>query len=153
MRFLELLIPPPAVLAIFIAGGWFASRYAPLAHIEFPGQRIVAVIAMALGACVALLGVAEFKRARTTINPMAPDATTTIVSTGIYKVSRNPMYLGLALFALGIAVWNATLIGYALVGVFCAYLTRFQIIPEERVLLERFGDEFGKYRSTVRRWI
>lgn len=153
MRFLELLIPPPAVLAIFVVAVWFASLYAPLVHIPFPGQRIVAVTAMALGVCVALLGVVEFKRARTTINPMAPNATTAIVSTGIYKVSRNPMYLGLALVALGIAIWSAALIGYLLVGVFCAYLTRFQIIPEERVLLERFGTEFDQYRRTVRRWI
>jgi len=153
VRFLELLIPPPAVLAIFAIAVWLASRYAPLVDIPFPAQRMVAVIAMVMGVLVALLGVVEFKRARTTINPMAPGATTTIVSSGVYKISRNPMYLGLALVALGIAIWNSALSGYLLVGVFCAYLTRFQIIPEERVLLERFGAEFGQYRSAVRRWI
>ena len=63
------------------------------------------------------------------------------------------MYLGMALVLLGFAAWTSTLAGYSLVLLFCWYLTRFQIIPEERALLAAFGPEFAQYMSKVRRWI
>ena len=84
---------------------------------------------------------------------MAPQRSTAVVRTGLYRLSRNPMYLGMALALLGLAAWSSSLTGYALVAAFCGYLTRFQIVPEERALLQRFGPEFADYMSQVRRWI
>jgi protein-S-isoprenylcysteine O-methyltransferase Ste14 len=84
---------------------------------------------------------------------MSPAKTSALVSSGIYRWSRNPMYLGMALLLLGVAAWGSTLAGYLLVFVFCWFLTRFQIIPEERALLAAFGQEFAQYMARVRRWI
>ena len=153
MHPLELRIPPLALLAAFAAAIVTASVWAPLARVPVPGHRVMALLLVVAGLGVALAGVVAFRRARTTVNPLSPQRTTTVVCTGIYRRSRNPMYLGMALALLGVAAWGSSLAGYALVPAFCAYLTRFQIVPEERALLQRFGPEFASYRAQVRRWI
>jgi protein-S-isoprenylcysteine O-methyltransferase Ste14 len=84
---------------------------------------------------------------------MSPDRASALISSGIYRWSRNPMYFGMALLLLGVAAWGSTLAGYLLVLAFCWFLTRFQIIPEERALLAAFGQEFAQYMARVRRWI
>ena len=75
------------------------------------------------------------------------------MDSGIYCLTLNPMYLGMALMLLSVAVWCSTLLGYALVPLFCVYMTEFQIKPEERALLAIFGQEFSIYMTKVRRWI
>lgn len=152
MRRLELLIPPPVVAAGFVGMVWITARY-DLVHAPFPAQWIVALTLVAAGTLISFLGIFALVRARTTINPTAPGSTTTVVSTGVYRLSRNPMYLGLAVAGLGFAIWKSALVGYPLLFACCAYLTRFQIIPEERALLARFGAEFREYMGEVRRWI
>jgi protein-S-isoprenylcysteine O-methyltransferase Ste14 len=152
MRPLELRIPPLALAAIFAAAIGLASVHAPLIGFPFPGHRLAAVILAALGLAIALAGVVQFRRARTTVSPMSPEGTSAIVTTGLYRWSRNPMYLGMALALLGVAAWASTLAGYLLVAAFCAYLTRFQIVPEERALMASFGPEFVRYMTRVRRW-
>lgn len=131
----------------------FASARWPIVALAFPGQRLLAVMLALAGVLVAVLGVTEFRRARTTVNPMAPERSSAIVSSGVYRISRNPMYLGFAAALLGLAVWFSSLAGYALVAAFCALLTRLQIIPEERILRERFGTAYADYQGRVRRWI
>ena len=153
MHRFELRIPPLVLVAVFAAAIVAASRWAPLARVPVPGHRVIALLLVVAGLGVALAGVVAFRRARTTVNPMAPERTTTVVCTGIYRLSRNPMYLGMALALLGVAAWGSSLAGYALVPVFCAYQTRFQIVPEERALLQHFGPEFSAYMGRVRRWI
>jgi protein-S-isoprenylcysteine O-methyltransferase Ste14 len=111
------------------------------------------------GGC-ALIGLAcgapafrAFGRARTTINPVDIDAASTLVTDGIYRYTRNPMYLGL--LAL-LAAWAVYLgVGWALLGpmIFVAFITRFQIMPEERVLQGKFGAAYADYRARVRRWV
>ena len=153
MHRLELRIPPLVLVAIFAAAIVAASVWMPLVRVPVPGHRTLAVLLVLAGLGVALAGVVAFRRARTTVNPMAPQRSTTVVRTGLYRLSRNPMYLGMALALLGLAAWGSSLAGYALVSAFCAYLTRFQIKPEERALLQRFGREFADYMGQVRRWI
>lgn len=153
MRSLELRIPPLALAAAIAAAIALASIHAPLLDLPFPGHRFAATILAIAGLAIALAGVAQFRRARTTVNPTSPDRTSAIVTSGLYRWSRNPMYLGMALILLGMAVWTSTLAGYLLVAVFCAYLTRFQIVPEERALIASFGPEFQRYMNEVRRWI
>jgi protein-S-isoprenylcysteine O-methyltransferase Ste14 len=84
---------------------------------------------------------------------MKPETTATIVTAGIYCVTRNPMYLGIAFVLLGWAIYLANLAALLLVPAFIAYMTRFQIKPEERALLEKFGSNFADYMAAVRRWI
>lgn len=106
-----------------------------------------------LGITLDLLGVVSFYRAKTTVNPLKPASTSTIVQTGIYRFSRNPMYLGMLLVLLGFALYLMHPVAFLVLPAFVAYLTRYQIIPEERHLAARFGAEYTSYVSRVRRWI
>lgn len=153
MRQLELRIPPLAVVAAFAIAIGLVTVYVPLIRVPLPAHRYAAAALVIIGLLLALAGVLQFRRARTTVNPMSPDKASAVVSSGLYRWSRNPMYLGMALLLFGVAAWGSTLAGYLLVPVFCWYLTRFQIIPEEKALLAAFGQEFSEYMSRVRRWI
>jgi protein-S-isoprenylcysteine O-methyltransferase Ste14 len=150
---LELRVPPVAVVAICALAIVGASAYAPVVELRFVGYKALAVMAFVLGIGVAAAGVLQFSRARTTVNPLVPGQASAVVSTGIYRWSRNPMYLGMALCLLALAVWRSSLLGYTVIPLFCAYITRFQIAPEERALLANFGSEYEAYMSRVRRWI
>ena len=87
------------------------------------------------------------------MSPFSPERTSSVVSSGIYRWTRNPMYLGMALGLFGFSVWSSSLPGFAVVLLFCLYLTRFQIQPEERMLLKLFGAEYAEYMAQVRRRI
>ena len=154
MSALELKIPPPLVAAA-VAGGRYAAASLLLPVLALPpGLRVGAALALAgVGAGFDLAGLLAFRKAKTTVNPLTPSKSATVVTTGVYRLTRNPMYLGLALMLLGLAVYLASV--WALFGplVFAAYITRFQIVPEERVLTARFGAAFSTYCARVRRWL
>ena len=114
---------------------------------------VPALALVVLGLMVEAAGVLSFRRARTTVNPFAPERTVNIVSSGIYRLSRNPMYLGMACILTGWAVWLWQVQAVLGVVLFVAWITRFQIIPEERVLTQKFGTEYRQYRQQVRRWV
>ena len=102
---------------------------------------------------MALAGNREFKRARTTINPFRPENSTVLVTSGIFRITRNPMYVGLTLVLLGWAAFLSS--GWGLLGpvVFALYINCFQIAPEERVLSAKFGEAYTRYTARVRRWL
>ena len=152
MSFLELLIPPPLVALLAGAAMWGGTMVAPLA--SGPWFRIPSAIAIAVaGLAVSTSGRLAFRNAKTTANPLKPQAATSLVVTGIYKVTRNPMYVGLALVLVGWVVFLRS--AWALLGpvAFVAYIARFQIAPEERVLAVLFGEEYLAYKSRVRPWL
>jgi protein-S-isoprenylcysteine O-methyltransferase Ste14 len=153
MRSLELRIPPPVVGLIVAAGMWTAAHLPPLLAMPTLVRLVVAALMFATGVAVALGGVVSFRRARTTVNPLKPETTAVLVVTGVYSFTRNPMYLGMALVLLAWAVFLAS--PWSLVGLvlFALYITRFQIVPEERALAVLFGESFAAYRKRVRRWI
>jgi protein-S-isoprenylcysteine O-methyltransferase Ste14 len=153
MRQLELRIPPLAVLLLFGVIAIVLARVIPTPTFRFPGAGGVAAIVAAIGTAFAVLGVVEFRRARTTVNPTQPGTTSRIVATGVYKLSRNPMYLGFALLLLALAVWLSHTPALLTVPAYMLYMNRFQIVPEERALIVKFGHEFATYMQTVRRWI
>lgn len=153
MNHLELRIPPLAMFIIFAVMIWVVGAYLPAGNVALPGRRVVAAITFLLGWGVVSAGVFEFRRRKTTMSPFSPERTASVVSSGIYRWSRNPMYLGMALALFGIAAWCSSLPGFAVVLLFCLYLTRFQIQPEERMLLKLFGAEYAEYMAQVRRWI
>lgn len=150
---LELKVPPVAVWFVFALLVWMVSQVLPLVRLAFFGHQGLAVLLFVAGGIIALMGVLEFRRAQTTVNPMQPHQASCVVDTGIFKLTRNPMYLGLAVSLLGVAAWWSTFGGYLLVPLFCLYLTRFQIIPEERALLKLFGAPCADYMHRVRRWL
>lgn len=138
---------------VFGAMAWLAARLAPWARIAIPWAAGLAMILSAAGGVLALGGMAAFRSARTTTNPLRPEAAATIVSSGAYRVSRNPMYLGLLLCLAGWAVYLSHLIALAFPVLFVAYMNRFQILPEERALAEKFGAAYADYKHAVRRWL
>jgi len=106
-----------------------------------------------IGVAFSATGILSFRRVRTTVNPTRPDEASVLVSTGIYRVTRNPMYVGLLLVLVAWAVFLAS--AWALLGVagFVLYMNRFQIAPEERALSRLFGSEYASYKARVRRWL
>jgi protein-S-isoprenylcysteine O-methyltransferase Ste14 len=149
----DLRIPPLALVSAVAVAIALVSVYVPLLRIPVPGHKYAAAALLLIGLMVALVGVFQFRRARTTVNPMSPHKASALVSSGLFRWSRNPMYLGMAVALLGLAAWASSLAGYLLVLAFCWYLTLFQIIPEERALLATFGPEFAQYMAEVRRWV
>lgn len=153
MRTLELKIPPPAVGLLIAGAMWGISLFAP--RLEAP-----ALVRVALAATLALsgfgfifAGVFSFRRMRTTVNPMKPETTTALVCSGVFGVTRNPMYVGLFVVLVAWVVFLSTV--WALLGplALVLYLNRFQIAPEERVLSAKFGSAYSAYKSRVRRWL
>jgi protein-S-isoprenylcysteine O-methyltransferase Ste14 len=153
MRSLELKIPPPAVG--FIVGGltWLANWAAPALNVALTGREAVAILVAIAGATIIGLGVVSFSRAKTTVNPMKPDSASSLVVTGIYGVTRNPMYLGVFVILIGWAIFLSNALGFVCLPLFILYMNRFQIEPEERALASLFGKDFAAYRSRVRRWL
>ncbi len=149
---LELKVPPLALVGLFAAMMWIAAVYSPVA-IDLPGRAAIALILMSGGFAVSFAGVWAFRRVKTTVNPVKPEATTTMVTSGIYRYSRNPMYLGFLLALVGWAAFLADVLAFALLPLFVLYMNRFQITPEERTLAAKFPHEFMAYKSSVRRWI
>lgn len=153
MKSLEAKIPPPAVAAATALAMWGISLLLPL--IQTSGALrlgATAVIALA-GVGFSAAGVLEFRRARTTLNPTKPEEASTLVSSGVFGITRNPMYVGLLCVLVAWAVFLASV--WALVGpvAFVLYIGRFQIAPEERVLAKLFGSEYADYQARVRRWL
>ena len=153
MRWLELRIPPPLVALTLALTMFGVGRAVPVLTIALPGSLAIAVLLATLGVAVALAGVIAFHRVRTTVNPMKPGETSTIVSGGIFRYSRNPMYLGMFLALAGWAVYLCNAAAALILPAFVVYINQYQIKPEERVLLAKFGPQFEQYASRVRRWV
>jgi protein-S-isoprenylcysteine O-methyltransferase Ste14 len=132
---------------------WGLARFAPSLHSPFPGHIALAFVIGALGLLANIAGFLQFRRARTTVNPMKLEAVSALVTSGIFRWTRNPMYLGFALVLVAWAAYLANPLSLLGVAFLIAYLNRFQIAPEERVLERRFGDQFLAYRESVRRWL
>ena len=150
---LELKIPPVALVLIIALLMWLGAAYVPGLRIHFPFQSIAACVLGLSGIIVCTLGVLEFKRARTTVNPTRPQSSSSLVTTGMYRHTRNPMYLGFLLILIGWAIITGAILAIFGLPTFVLYMNRFQIEPEERVLTGLFGDQFKTYCSAARRWI
>ena len=152
MTALELKVPPVALVLLFALMMWLTSTYEPSLTVVLPWRGAIALVVCCAGVAIALGGVMAFRRAKTTVNPITPEATTSMVSSGLYRFSRNPMYLGLLVVLIGWAIFLSHLLAFALLPVFVLYMNRFQINPEERVLSAKFP-QFRAYKNAVRRWV
>ena len=153
MSAFTLKIPP--VVTVLIVGGlmWVAARAVPSLGFALPARLGGALLLAGAGVVVALLGVASFRRAKTTVNPLHPEAASTLVVAGIYRMTRNPMYLGMLLLLLGWALFLANTLAFVITAAYIPLMNRLQIIPEEAALMAKFGDHFTAYQSKVRRWL
>lgn len=150
---LELKLPPPAVSLLCGTAMWLGARALPALAFDWPGHGVLALALAIIGFGIDLVGFLAFRRQRTTVNPLAPHKTNALVSEGIYRYSRNPMYLGQLIFLAAWAVWLGNAVAFLGLPACVAYLTRFQILPEERILAEKFGEDYADYRARVRRWL
>ncbi len=132
---------------------WIAARALPYLTFPVPGRKPLALAFVLAGLLTAAAGVFEFYRARTTVNPLTPDAASTLVADGVYQLTRNPMYLGFAFMLLGLAIALSNLPAALAVPAYVAYMNRLQILPEERAMRALFGSEFEAYAARVRRWL
>ncbi len=150
---LENRVPPP-LMVVLIWGAmaviaWFTPAVEIGSYVRFPIGGIV----IALGALVVVQGARTFWRNKTTINPVDLESASVLVTSGVFRYSRNPMYVGFTAMLVGWAVCLAA--PWAILGpvAFVLFTNRFQIIPEERVMRDKFGQAYDDYRSEVRRWI
>jgi len=150
---LKLKIPPPVYMFLLAGFMWLLNRYFPInVWISLPwNQAGWAVIALSF--IPAMGAFWKFIRFRTTINPHHPEKASTLVMTGVYHVSRNPMYLSLFLLLIGWAIYLGSLSSLLLPLLFVWVVTFQQIKPEEQVLEKVFGQEYLSYKQKVRRWV
>jgi len=150
---LETKLPPPVLMLMLGLGMWVVARVAPAFAFQLPLHPFVAASIALAGLALNLYPKILFRRAGTSVNPMRPDAAANLVTSGIYRYSRNPMYVGHALILLGAAVYLCNALCFLAVPLQMLYITRFQIQPEERALSARFPQQYAAYRKAVPRWV
>ena len=153
MSNLELRIPPDVVWVVVAGLMWLASRVNAGFGAAEPLRRPLALILMAIGVGFIIAGRIALSRAGTTWHPTEPGRTKVLVTSGVYRFSRNPTYLGMQIVLLGWAMVLASPAAIVVSALFVAYITRFQIRPEELVLSVSFGQDYRDYSKRVRRWI
>jgi protein-S-isoprenylcysteine O-methyltransferase Ste14 len=156
MNFLKLKCPPPIVMIISAAvalllsqrgSDFLQQQMADISNLIWP------LIFFIAGAATALIGVKEFVNHSTTVNPLDPHKTSSLVVSGIFQLTRNPMYLGMLVALLGLGDLLDNLLGFSGALIFFGYMTVFQIKPEEEIMLEKFGEPYRQYCMSVRRWL
>lgn len=152
MGFLETKVPP---LLVAVGCGllmWLLADGAAM-QIDSLWRLFLVASCVMLGVVFAIAGVLSFLLAQTTVNPHTVDKASSLVDTGIYKITRNPMYLGFLFCLVAWGIQLHTLSSLAGVVIFIVYMNAFQIRPEERALMAQFGDAYQQYCSRVRRWL
>ncbi|PHI31493.1 methyltransferase family protein [Budvicia aquatica] len=150
---LERLIPPVIVFAFSILLIWLLNFLFPMAYTETAITRLVCALSFLAAGVIGVLSLMAFFKAGTTVNPVKVNTATTLVDTGLYAYSRNPMYLALALLLISFSAYLVNPLGILGVAFFVCFITLFQIIPEERALMDIFGERYQRYCQRVRRWI
>ncbi len=150
---LEHKVPPPLVALACAAAMYWLARHTPAAAISGHARLALAAVVGSAGLAVMLAGVVSFRVARTTVNPLKPESATALVTSGVFRYTRNPMYLGMLAILLAWAMFLASPAALLGVAAFWLYIQRFQIQPEEKALAALFGSAFADYMARVRRWL
>lgn len=152
---MQLKIPPAIVTVLFAAIMWLIERYLELNWLTLDAllSLTLAVVFASAGGLLGLIGLVQFYRNSTSIDPHKPAKASALVTDGIYRISRNPMYVGLLLILAGWGFYLENLLTLLVLPLFVGYMNRYQIIPEEEVMEKKFGDQYLRYKSEVRRWL
>ncbi|ABR74773.1 hypothetical protein CBG46_09060 [Actinobacillus succinogenes] len=148
---MKLKVPPPVLFLFSVV----AIAYLPKFSLPFSitVRILLCGLLLLIGVIFAVTSFFAFIRQQTTLNPQAPEQSATLITTGIFRVSRNPMYFSLVIWLAAWAVWCESPLAIFVIILFMLYLTHFQIKPEERALERKFGHVFLQYKQSVRRWI
>ena len=148
-------IPPPLVAIVTALLIWVIAMVDPIGLFNLPfGMQVWGSVMIAItGIATMLTGVFAFRKSETTINPLKPEQASSLVLTGIYQKTRNPMYLGMLLILSAWAIFLGSTIAFMWLPLFVLFMTKFQILPEEMALQKLFGQEYSDYLLSVRRWI
>jgi protein-S-isoprenylcysteine O-methyltransferase Ste14 len=144
---------PPLIAIIVALCMWLLQRYVPLMELIPVEWRGIGLLFVALALVIDLWSLFLFLRARTTFHPLKLDNTSALVTSGMYRLTRNPMYLGLLLLLTGVAIWLGGLTPFLMLPLFVWIITNHQIIHEERILEEKFEQHYLEYKDKVRRWL
>lgn len=153
LRKLELRVPPVAVFLLVVLLMYLLKGLAPGFTVTVPFLKFVVAGLVLLSGYIGIAGVYEFRKVRTTVNPVKPEKASTVVNTGVFAYTRNPMYFALLLLIIALGLWWQHLSVIVCGALFVSYMNRYQIKPEEHVLERLFGEEYLKYKNRVRRWI
>lgn len=153
MKRFELLIPPPIIAFMVMIIQYVAYKFLPVCSFYWAGSKIISITLILIGFSIATAGIITFKKNATTSNPKQPELSSKIISSGIYKISRNPMYFGIFIGLLGVGLYLENGISILSALLFLIYITQFQIKPEEKILSHKFGEKYHKYVKATRRWI
>ncbi len=145
-------LPPPLVGAVIALAMWLAAPLGPALPLDDGLRHAIAGALVATGVAFDLSGLLAFRSARTIFNPLAPERASALVTRGVYRITRNPMYVGMLFLLLAGAVWLSSGVAFAGPVAFVLFITRFQIQPEERALARLFGEPYAAYCARVRRW-
>ncbi len=122
-------------------------------HIDGEWKLSLSALLSAIGIGLVFAGGNAFIKSKTTVNPMRPEDSSALVVKGIYRISRNPMYLGFVVILLAWGVFLGSALAFLMLPIFVWYIRTFQILPEEKALEDNFGENYKVYKSKVRRWI
>ena len=150
---MKLLIPPPILTLMSAILMLIISKYFNKANFSLNQHNQFALFFLIVALIIIFISIAKFIKIRTTISPLKPNKTSILVDSGIYKYTRNPMYLGLFLILFSLFLYLKNFLSFLVLPLFVMYITKNQILPEEKVLENLFGDQYKKYKNKVRRWI
>ena len=150
---LEHKVPPPVVAGLIALIMWGLPAYGPTLILSPEISQALVLLLVIVGVSFDLCGLLTFRQSKTTINPMNPNKTSVLVTAGIYRFTRNPMYVGLFLFLTAWAIQLSMLWLFIGPMLFVIYINRFQIGSEELVMQSKFGDQYTAYKNKVRRWL
>ena len=144
-------IPPPLIVLVLIVSIYFSSKKIDL--INIPLQLEISIFILSAGILIFLNPVLQFIKSKTTVNPIQFEEVNKLVTSGIFKYSRNPMYLGMLMIVLSTSIFYLNIYSILTPLLFMLWINKFQIKREEEFLIEKFGDEYLSYKKKTRRWI
>lgn len=148
---LKVIPPVQIIISIILMLGlaYYLPQYRFSLALSFPLIILLIVLAGLIGS----LALINFRKHKTTYHPRTPEKTSTIVDSGIYAYSRNPMYLALVIILFALALYFKNVTCFGVIPLFIGYITQYQIKPEKVMLNKLFPTDYQVYRQKVRRWL
>ena len=146
-----LKIPPPVIVLILVVSNFLSSKKIDI--INIPNQTLVSIIILLIGVFILIVPVSKFIKSKTTVNPIKFKKVNKLITSGIYKYSRNPMYLGFLMIVISTSIYYLNIFSIITPIFFYFWINRFQIKREEIFLTKKFGQKYITYKSKTRKWI